>query len=106
MTEPGYGYWHTPYDSERELMEPGKVPYLHQRVIIDLQLDGAAHEVDIYPTAVRSAALDDGGEALEFTVNASTQVAGQSRNLRIGRIWITIPPGANAVPEVVKVAPA
>ncbi|MGW3170954.1 hypothetical protein [Streptomyces sp. NPDC001153] len=106
MTEPDYGYWHTPYGSERELMEPGKVPYLHQRVIIDLQLDGAAHEVDINPTAVRSATLDDGGEALEFTVTASTQIPGQSLNVRIGRIWITVPPGANAVPEVVNVAPA
>ncbi|MFG2123381.1 hypothetical protein [Streptomyces sp. NPDC048710] len=86
-------------------MEPGKILYLHQRVILDLQLDGAAHEVDIDPTAVRSATLDDGGEALAFTVNASTQVAGHSRNIRVGRIWITIPPGANAVPEVVNVAP-
>lgn len=103
MTE--YGYWHSPWDFERELMEPGKVPYLHQQVIVDLQLGGAAHEVDIHPTAVRSAVLDDGGTALEFTVNASTHVAGQGLNLRIARIWITVPPGANAVPTVVKVVP-
>ncbi|MFE5330488.1 hypothetical protein ACFRCG_29290 [Embleya sp. NPDC056575] len=105
MTEPDYGFWHTPYDSERAFMEPGRVPYLHQQVIIEMQLDGTAREVDIHPTSVRRAALDDGGEILEFTVNASTQVAGQARNVRVGRIWITVPPGANAVPKIVKITP-
>ncbi|WP_353942627.1 hypothetical protein ABII15_13880 [Streptomyces sp. HUAS MG91] len=105
MTEPNYGYWHTPWDFEREFMELGKVPYLHQRVIIDLQLDGAAQEVEIHPTSVRSARLDGGGEIMEFTVNATTQVPGQYPNVRVGRIWIKIPPGAHAVPEVVKVIP-